>query len=73
MEEHIDLTERYLQFVHDIDRSALKPDPILAREVERLPGRKLIFTNGSRNHAILTAGSCASMGFEDTSTLSRRG
>jgi putative hydrolase of the HAD superfamily len=53
--EHVELTERYLEFVHDIDRSALKPDPILAREVERLPGRKLIFTNGSRNHAILTA------------------
>jgi len=53
--EHIELTERYLEFVHDIDRSALKPDPVLAREVERLPGRKLIFTNGSRNHAILTA------------------
>src|SRR5579863_7752769 len=53
--EHVGLTERYLEFVHDIDRSALKPDPILAREVERLPGRKLIFTNGSRNHAILTA------------------
>lgn len=53
--EQIELTERYLEFVHDIDRSALKPDPILAREVERLPGRKLIFTNGSRNHAILTA------------------
>ena len=55
MADHIDLTERYLEFVHDIDRSALKPDPILARELERLPGRKLIFTNGSRNHAILTA------------------
>ncbi len=54
VEEHVDLTERYLEFVHDIDRSALQPDPILAREVERLPGRKLIFTNGSRNHAILT-------------------
>ena len=27
---------------------------MLAREVARLPGRKLIFTNGSRNHAILT-------------------
>ena len=53
--EHVDQTERYLEFVHDIDRSALKPDPILAREVERLPGRKLIFTNGSRSHAILTA------------------
>lgn len=53
--DHNDQIEQFLEFVHDIDRSALKPDPILAREVERLPGRKLIFTNGSRNHAILTA------------------
>jgi putative hydrolase of the HAD superfamily len=55
VEEHVEDIERFLEFVHDIDRSVLKPDPILAREVERLPGRKLIFTNGSRNHAILTA------------------
>ncbi|MBV8439586.1 MAG: pyrimidine 5'-nucleotidase [Hyphomicrobiales bacterium] len=47
--------ESFLEFVHDIDRSALKPDPLLAREVGRLPGRKLIFTNGSRGHAMLTA------------------
>src|SRR6516165_754287 len=53
--EHVDQTERFLEFVHDIDRSGLKPDPLLAREIGRLPGRKLIFTNGSRNHAILTA------------------
>jgi putative hydrolase of the HAD superfamily len=55
VEEHLDLTERFLDFVHDIDRSSLKPDPILAHEIARLPGRKLIFTNGSRSHAILTA------------------
>ena len=55
MQEHLDLTERFLDFVHDIDRSSLKPDPVLAREIGRLPGRKLIFTNGSRSHAILTA------------------
>jgi putative hydrolase of the HAD superfamily len=54
LENEIDETERYLEFIHDIDRSALKPDPTLAREVRRLPGRKFIFTNGSRNHAILT-------------------
>src|SRR5208282_4463998 len=54
VEEHFDQTERFLEFVHDIDRSGLEPDPILAREVGRLPGRRLIFTNGSRNHAILT-------------------
>ena len=63
---HNDQIEQFLEFVHDIDRSALKPDPILAREVERLPGRKLIFTNGSRNHAILTARHSASMGFSRT-------
>ena len=55
MQEHLDLTERFLDFVHDIDRSSLKPDPVLAHEIGRLPGRKLIFTNGSRSHAILTA------------------
>jgi putative hydrolase of the HAD superfamily len=54
IEENINLADRFLEFVHDIDRSALRPNPILAREVARLPGRKLIFTNGSRNHAILT-------------------
>jgi putative hydrolase of the HAD superfamily len=54
-EEHVDQVERFLEFVHDIDRSCLEPDPVLAREVGRLPGRKLIFTNGSRSHAILTA------------------
>jgi putative hydrolase of the HAD superfamily len=52
--DHGDQTERFLEFVHDIDRSVLKPDPLLAREIGRLPGRKLIFTNGSRAHAILT-------------------
>jgi putative hydrolase of the HAD superfamily len=55
VEENIDEAERFLEFVHDIDRSALKPNPALALEVARLPGRKLIFTNGSRNHALLTA------------------
>ena len=55
IEENIVEAERFLEFVHDIDRSALKPDPVLAREVKRLPGRKLIFTNGSRDHALLTA------------------
>ena len=55
VQEHLDLTERFLEFVHDIDRSSLQPDPLLAREIGRLPGRKLIFTNGSRSHAILTA------------------
>ena len=55
VEDQIDVTHRFLEFVHDIDRSALEPNPALALEVGRLPGRKLIFTNGSRSHAIDTA------------------
>ncbi len=46
--------EPFLDFVHDIDRSGLAPNPALAEEIARLPGRKLIFTNGSRNHALAT-------------------
>ena len=44
----------FLDFVHDIDRSGLPPNPGLALEIARLPGRKLIFTNGSRDHALRT-------------------
>jgi putative hydrolase of the HAD superfamily len=44
----------FLEFVHDIDRSGLAPNPELALELARLPGRKLIFTNGSRDHALRT-------------------
>ena len=44
----------FLDFVHDIDRSSLAPNPALGDEIARLPGRKLIFTNGSRRHAFDT-------------------
>ena len=40
--------------MHDIDRSGLPPNPSLGIEIARLPGRKLIFTNGSRHHALRT-------------------
>ena len=51
-DENLDQTEAFLEFVHDIDRSGLAPNPLLARELRRLPGRRLIFTNGSRKHAL---------------------
>lgn len=41
----------FLDFVHDIDRSTLAVDERLAAAIERLPGRRLVFTNGSRTHA----------------------
>ena len=45
----------FLAFVHDIDRTSIVADPPLAAAIAALPGRKLIFTNGSRYHALETA------------------
>jgi len=56
----------FLDFVHDVDRSGLSRDAPLAREIERLPGRRLIFTNGSRDHALRTVAQLGLDGlFED--------
>ncbi|MGH1590852.1 pyrimidine 5'-nucleotidase [Methylobacterium phyllosphaerae] len=41
----------FLDFAHDIDHSSIKLDTALGHAIERLPGRKLILTNGSRRHA----------------------
>ena len=46
----------FLDYVHDLDLSELAEHPRLAAAIERLPGRKLIFTNGSRAHAERIAG-----------------
>ncbi len=55
MSEHEVTPEEFLSFVHDIDRSSLKPDHTLAQAIAALPGRRLILTNGSREHALRTA------------------
>lgn len=41
----------FLEYVHDIDHDIVQPDPTLGAAILRLPGRKFIFTNGSRRHA----------------------
>ncbi|MAM74216.1 pyrimidine 5'-nucleotidase [uncultured Tistrella sp.] len=41
----------YLNYVHDIDVSVLPPAPELGAAIDRLPGRKLVFTAGSTAHA----------------------
>ena len=55
MSEHAVDPASFLDFVHDIDRSRLPPNAPLAAAIGALPGRKLILTNGSRDHALKTA------------------
>ena len=43
--------EPFLDYVHDIDLGGLKPHPELAAVLQRLPGKRYIYTNGSRRHA----------------------
>ena len=41
----------YLAEVHDIDLSVIMASPALRDAIVALPGRKVIYTNGSREHA----------------------
>lgn len=51
MEKHQIDPDDFLEKVHDIDYTWLKPDPELGEAIKALPGRKFIFTNGNRSHA----------------------
>ncbi|HTB05032.1 MAG TPA: pyrimidine 5'-nucleotidase [Bradyrhizobium sp.] len=51
MTEHGVLADDYLAYVHQIDHSPLQPNPAMGAAIARLPGRKLILTNGSTDHA----------------------
>ncbi len=43
--------DEFLEFVHDIDLSILEPNKELNEIISGLPGKKFIFTNGSKKHA----------------------
>jgi putative hydrolase of the HAD superfamily len=51
MEEHGLEPDEFLDMVHQIDHSPLTPNPTLGAAIAELPGRKLILTNGTREHA----------------------
>ena len=51
MAEHGVDPHHFLGFVHDIEMDALKEDRRLVEAIARLPGRKLIFTNGDAAYA----------------------
>lgn len=51
MAEHDVDPRHYLDFVHDVDMAVLEPDEPLLAALARLPGRKLVFTNGDAPYA----------------------
>ncbi|MBM3597054.1 MAG: pyrimidine 5'-nucleotidase [Alphaproteobacteria bacterium] len=51
MVEHGMPPGEFLRYVHDIDVTPVQPSPALDQALARLPGRKLIYTNGSTRHA----------------------
>jgi putative hydrolase of the HAD superfamily len=51
MTEHGMKPDDFLDYVHKIDHSPLEPNPALGAAIESLPGRKLILTNGTKEHA----------------------
>lgn len=56
MQVHKMSPEPFLDYVHDIDLTCVPELPELKAAINRLPGRKLIFTNGSTRHAERVAG-----------------
>lgn len=42
----------FMDFVHDVDLSGLAPSEALRDSLGRLPGRRMIYTNASRSHAL---------------------
>lgn len=51
MTEHGVSADDYLAYVHEIDHSPLEANPAMGEAIACLPGRKLILTNGSTDHA----------------------
>ena len=44
--------EEFLDYVHDVEHPELKKDKYLKSKIEKLKGKKIIFTNGSKKHAV---------------------
>ena len=51
MQNHDVDPHEFLGFVHDIDVACIPPDPGLGISLDKLAGRKVIYTNGSTGHA----------------------
>ena len=58
MDEHGVDPAPYLHEVHEVDLDALVPDPKLAEAIEALPGRRIVYTNGSAPYAARVLARC---------------
>jgi putative hydrolase of the HAD superfamily len=66
MQVHSMDPRQFLDYVHDIDLSGVPGAPELDQAIAQLPGRKLIFTNGTRRHAERVAAKLGILGrFDD--------
>ncbi len=52
MRDHDIDPDGYLHEVHDISFDVLEPDPYLANLIQDLPGRRIVYTNGSAPYAV---------------------
>ena len=52
IKNHNTSANEFLEFVHDIDIDFLKKDLKLSEELKKLDGKKFIFTNASKKHAL---------------------
>ncbi|MCZ0737550.1 pyrimidine 5'-nucleotidase [Phreatobacter sp. AB_2022a] len=62
MIEHGMSPDDFLGYVHDIDHSPLQANPELGAAIAALPGRKFVFTSGTRSHV---AAVTRRLGFEN--------
>lgn len=71
MLEHGIEPHEYLIYVHEIDYGAVKHQALLVKALKNLPGRKLVFTAGTRAHAksVLDNLGCAEL-FEEVFDIS---
>ena len=51
MKEHGVEPRDFLDYVHDVDFARLTADPRVVAALDRLPGRKFVFTNGDETYA----------------------
>jgi putative hydrolase of the HAD superfamily len=51
MAAHSTDPHEFLDYVHDIDLARISADPALVGAIDRLPGRKFVFTNGDAAYA----------------------